>query len=311
MERICLHCNIDFEPRRLNQFYCRQSCRQGAYLLRKGFQNNNGVHRTNPSQSVNDGFDGLYNSHVKPMRKSCDSDVIPVRFESENDAKVLSETSKIKNPSQNVNDGFSKRQKSDDDFMEDSWRNHGSKKDDSWKHHGRFMEESWRVHGKTVGSSEQELVNSALNQVNSDVSQSQNSSHDVFLEMVERGLTLSIPPSGYVRSLFPHWENKQWHISVFANRKMLGLFEKLQKASIKNVISFDELTDTSEKIRELCDGFYGFCLPEDYPFTAFLRLMTDKLTSLTDKAIGKKEIRFKISDELFAQMTVLKIQIGE
>ncbi len=237
--------------------------------------------------------------------------MIPVRFESENDEKVLSEKGKIKNPSQNVNDGFSNSQKSDGDFMEDSWSNHGSKKDDSWKHHGRFMEESWRVHGKTVGSSEQKLVNSALNQVNSEVSQSQNSSHGVFLEMVERGLTLSIPPSGYVRSLFPHWENKQWHISVFANRKMLGLFEKLQKASIKNVIRVDELTDKLEKIRELCYGFYGFCLPEDYPFTAFLRLMTDKLTSLTEKAIGKKEIRFKISDEMFTQMTVLKIQIGE
>lgn len=308
MERICLHCNIDFEPKRLNQFYCRQSCRQGAYLLRKGFQNNNRVHRTNPSQSVND---GLYNSHVKPERTSCDSDVIPVRFESENDTIVLSETGKIKNPSQTVNDGFSKRQKSDDDVMEDSWRNHGSKKDDSWKHHGRFMEESWRVHGKTVGSSEQELVNSALNQVNSEVSQSQNSAHGVFLEMVERGLTLPIPPSGYVRSLFPHWENKQWHISVFANKKMLDLFEKLQKASRKNVITVDELTDTTEKIRELCDGFYGFCLPEDYPFIAFLRLMTDKLTALTDKAFGKKEIRFKISDEMFTQMTVLRIQIGE
>lgn len=311
MVHICLHCNIEFEPKRLNQFYCRQSCRQGAYLLRKGFQNNNGIHRTNPSQSVNDGFDGLYNSHVKPKRTSCDSDVIPVRFESEIDAKVLGETGKIKNLSQNVNDGFSKRQKSDGSFMDDSWRNHGSRKDESWKDHGRFMGESWRVHGKTLGSTEQELVNSALNQLNPEVSQSKNSSHDVFSVMVEQGLTLSIPPSGYVRSLFPHWENKQWHLSVFANRKMLDLFEKLKKASSKNVITVDELTDNLEKIRELCDGFYGFCLPEDYPFTPFLRLMTDKLTSLTDKAIGKKEIRFKISDEMFAQMTVLKIQIGE
>lgn len=311
MERICPHCKTQFEPKRLNQFYCRQSCRQGAYLMRKGFQNHKGGQRTNPSQYVNDGFDDSFESHVKTMRTACDTDVMPMRFDSENETKMQSEKGKIKNPSQSVNDGFSKQPKSDADVMEDSWRNHASKKDDSWKHHGRFMGESWRVHGKTLENSEQKSVNDALNQENSGISQSQNPSNDVFSDMVKRGLTLSIGSSGYVRSLFPHWENKVWYLSVFVNQKMLGLFEKLKKASSKNVITYSDLTDYLEQIKEMSDGFYGFCLPEDYPFIPFLRLLTDKLTVLTDKAIGKKEIRFKISDELFTQMTILKIQLGE
>ncbi|HRE97921.1 MAG TPA: hypothetical protein PK637_14220, partial [Flavobacteriales bacterium] len=37
MKRKCKHCKESFLIKRINQFYCSQSCRQQAYLIRNGF----------------------------------------------------------------------------------------------------------------------------------------------------------------------------------------------------------------------------------------------------------------------------------
>ena len=277
MTRNCQHCKTSFAPSRLNQYYCKQSCRQGAYLIRNGIgsSKNSKVHENN-SHGIN--VAGLLNNLQPEMLMQLLSGLAknPSMTDNVTDKKeetLVNKGKKSEYPSQFVNDGFTLKKKND-----------------------KF---SSRKHNESIADTVNDYPPCDLKY----------EGKDTVLYMLEHRLTISIPPNGYVRSLFPHWSNKEWNISLQVNKKMLQIFKRLQKASAKSVISYYELTDCCEQTHEISDGLYSFCVPEDYPFTRFLRLLTQRLTVLTDKVKDRTEIKFVVPEDLNEMMMVLNVQL--
>lgn len=277
MTRNCQHCKTPFAPTRLNQYYCKQSCRQGAYLIRNGIGSGKNISATeNNSQGIN--VANLLNNIQPEMLMQLLSGFAknPSMTNNVTDRKDETQINKRKefeNPSQSVNDGC----------------NINSKK-----------------HNSFVGRRYEKIVDNVNDNTPCDLKYD---GKDTVLYMLEHRLTISIPPNGYVRSLFPHWSNKEWNISLHVNKKMLQIFKRLQKASSRNIISYYELTDCCEQLHEISDGLYSFCVPEDYPFTRFLRLLTQRLTVLTDKVKDRTELKFVVPEDLNEMMMVLNVQL--
>lgn len=274
MTHSCNHCKTEFRQKRRNQFYCNQSCRQMAYLGRK--------YGETTSTPGNDKFAALTS-----LLEKIDPAVLTQMLSSANQNPSMTDnlTDKAKtpentrvshnNPSQNVKNNLENTQKK------------GFSKSDAIRKN--YLE--------ALGQ-EGDLYNS-------------DGCTGVLKQMLDRRLTIKIPPNGYVRSLFPHWENKEWFLSVHVNQKMLKVFERLRKASIKSVISRKELTLCYGKMREFCEGIYAYCLPDDYPFRRFIYFLTDRLAALTDSAKGRDEIKFRIPDEMRDMISILTIQLTD
>ena len=272
MTHSCNHCKTEFRQKRRNQFYCNQSCRQMAYLGRK--------YAGSTTAPGNDKFAALAGllGNIDPaaltqMLSSANQN--PSMTDQLTDKpKTLANTSDSdNNPSQNVNNASSTVQKNSSSNSHDVY--------ESYLKELRPGGEFYNSEGCT----------------------------GVLKQMLDQGFTLKIAPKGYVRNLFPHWENKEWLLSVHVNEMMLKIFERLRKASIKSVISRKELTFCYEKMRDFCEGIYAFCLPADYPFRPFVYFLTDRLALLTDKSKGMDEIKFKVTDELREMMSILTIQL--
>ena len=277
MTRNCQHCKTSFAATRLNQFYCKQSCRQGAYLIRNGIGSGKNISATeNNSQGIN--VANLLNNIQPEMLMQLLSGFAknPSMTDNVTDKKGEAPVNKgnsPENPSQFVNDGFKFTDVNSNKFVQNQCGNNLKSVNDEY-------EKGIKKNGGSV-----------------------------FNFMFRHGLTLEIPPKGYVRSLLPHWDEKEWKLSLVANQKMLKLFSRLQKASRKDVISILELNECNEQIKELRDGFYGIYLPEDYPFKLFILFLSEKIESLLARASGKTQIKFGIPEDLDEMMMILNVQL--
>lgn len=276
MTHSCQHCKTEFERKRLNQFYCSQSCRQLAYVTRKysGKQQESIQNNTVP------GFDlaGLL-GNMQPeillqlLNSAVNNPSMTDKLTDKKEKPANTHDSK-ENPSQNVNDGFVKKSKNDRIFTQNA-----------------YEQKSAALENPSLGT----------------LRPGDGSTFDL---MLHHEFTISIPPKGYVRSLFPRWENKEWELSQYVNGKMVGIFDCLFRADVKNTISHRELYACHNQIKEFCEGPVAFCLPADYPFKQFMYYLSIRLEPLVKSAEGKKKIKFRIGKEIEEMMTIIRIQIG-
>src|SRR5687768_4018517 len=145
MTHTCPHCKNRFQPKRLDQVYCRHACRQGAYIMRKGFETGKRQNKAsaNPLQGVD--LAALLGNMQPEMLMQVLSGIAQNPSLTDN-TRSNPEKDKVKKPSQNVSNGSGEDLNKHGKFMEDSWKNNGGKKDSSWEQHGRFMGESWELH---------------------------------------------------------------------------------------------------------------------------------------------------------------------
>ncbi|MBK9592386.1 MAG: hypothetical protein IPO32_13135 [Crocinitomicaceae bacterium] len=134
--------------------------------------------------------------------------------------------------------------------------------------------------------------------------------NNILAWMVEQKLTLRIDKNGYVRSLFPHWSNKEWDLSLHVNERMLKVFKYLQKASYNKVIGAKSLCDCYKLIHDFSTGIYSYALPQDYPFHRFLNLLAGRLRKLVERLKDQAKVKFSIPDDLYKMMMLLEIQLG-
>lgn len=279
MTHTCPHCRNQFQAKRLDQVYCRQSCRQRAYIKRNRLESSKhqNVTTANPLQGID--VAGLLGNispeTVAPLLSILAQNPSLMEKLTGNTAQT-SEKSKeeTKKPSQNVSDGSR----------------------ENLNKHGKFMEDSWKANNENVNT-----VKSYTRPFDE---------NNILAWMVEQKLTLRIDKNGYVRSLFPHWSNKEWDLSLHVNERMLKVFKYLQKASYNKVIGAESLCDCHKLINDFSSGIYAYALPQDYPFHRFLNLLAGRLEKLVERLKGQTKVKFSIPDDLHKMMTLLEIQLG-
>lgn len=277
MTHSCKHCKGIFAPKRRNQYYCSQTCRQKEYLLRNGFTGTIITEKVQRSSSAMD--------EARLLIKNTDASVMIALL------SLLNTKTANLSMTENLTDNGQIPTEKRIITKNPSIQNHA----EACVNHVLPMQNPSMTEN-VYGLHEKD--------------QSQSGNH-IFNIMLQQRLTIPIGKNGYIQSIFPHWTDREWKLSVLVNEKMLDLFECLKRASFKGVIAVETLQNCLEKTKELCDGIYGMLLPVDYPFSRFLRLLTNRLTVLTDKVTrsDKKEIPFSIADKLIDQMFVIKIQI--
>ncbi len=269
MTHSCNHCKTEFRQRRRNQFYCTQSCRQLAYVERKYSTNPVDLKSTDQLSGL---ADMLGNMNPEMLVQILNAAVNNPSMTDKAESAVKPHDTAY-NPSQNVNSsGANSAQKS-----------------------GQTSEDLYEKYLKTL-------------QVDNKTPQGEKNS-SVLSQMIKDGFTIPIGTNEYVRSLFPHWENKDWFLSVQVNEIMLGVFDRLKKASREQVISYKTLMGCYGRMKEIAVGAYAHCLPQDYPFISFIRFLMYRLESLAEKAKGLKEIKFSVPRDLEEMMAVIRLQI--
>jgi hypothetical protein len=90
------------------------------------------------------------------------------------------------------------------------------------------------------------------------------------------------------------------------------VMDTLNRASIRNCIKTKLLHSCREKLNAISTGVNSIFLPEDYPFMKFTRYLKSKVTEVIEKLPGdKEEIKFKLSNELKDQVSILLVQIKQ
>jgi hypothetical protein len=277
MTHSCNHCKTEFRQKRRNQFYCNQSCRQLAYVTRKYAGNA----APNKGNIVPPGFDlaGLL-GNMKPemlmqlLIGAVNNPSMTDKLTDKSD-KPVNTHAPSQNPSQNVNDEMAKNYKKEPVFVQ--------KHDENTSENG-------------------------LNSLNTESKLQRTKTFDL---MLHHGLTLLIGPAGFVRSAFPHWNEREWELSRQINKKMVSVFHQLVKASDKKSADMQRLRSVHDAMIDIQAGSTSFCLPVDYPFKQFLLLLTTRLGAVIADAGDKKKIKFRVPDDLCEMMRIVEIQVRE
>lgn len=351
MTRKCRHCKSTFKIKRINQYYCSQSCRQKAYLFRNGFSKEKSETEKPPAEDVIKNLAGLVNPELmqgiisllngkasmtdfyekKPDKPSSDTEKKADQpEESVNDAKPKKKFSMqefyrkrmIKKQNPDEKSAFMEAKKENvvqkpasmeqkNVIIEDSYGSHGvfmEKKNavigDSWGNYAGVMRGSCDNHVCSMGNSYKNLAELPINA-------SKPGQKDVFSYMVEQKLTIPIAPKGFVRSLFPQWNDKEWKISCLVNDRFLTVMDRLKKGSMKERIKTAILHDCMKELTEITDGVSGIMLPLDYPFTKFISYIKSRLVAVIQNAGKKEVIKFRISKELEYQISILFVQLNQ
>lgn len=352
MKRKCKYCKESFPIKRINQFYCSQSCRQQAYLIRNGFskeKNENENQNPNPQDMLKNVVDSVNPELLQGIisvlgGNASMTDLLGKMQEKPNNDKGTSAEPNEKS----VNDEKPKKKFSMYDFYR---KNVKSKRKTDGK--SVIMEENSAIMQQKTGFMEQKNVimqkktaimedscgknvhgmgvscdshvQSMGKVCDSNVSSMEksygnsskiiaesygNRTNDTFSSMVKHGFTIPITSNGYVRSLFPHWDEKEWKLSQHINEALVEVMDILYRASIRNRIKTKLLYSCREKLNTISTGVNSIFLPGDYPFMKFARYLKSKVTEVIEKIPEKKEeIKFKMSDELKNQVSILLVQL--
>lgn len=275
MTHSCLNCQGDFKPARRNNRYCSQSCRQQAYIKRNWTKV-----ASEPANSTNPGFAGISGllenpevSRLLGLLAGLGQNPSMTDKLTDPPEKPVNAMFRDEKTSQTVNDGLVNKPKKE-------------------------------------GFTQKNAYEEYLNEKKSTQTAEKSGTYSVFQTMLANKLTISIPPNGYTRSLFPHWNDKEWQLTKYVNQKLVQLFEQLRTASYKSEISRQQLIRYLELTAECCEGSIAFCLPADYPFKPFIHLLYKRIDALLANTKEKKRFMFRLPDSLSQMMEVIKIQLG-
>lgn len=273
MTHSCNHCKTEFRQRRRNQFYCSQSCRQMAYVERKFAPNADKNTATDKLAGLTSMLGNMEPDRLIDILTAAVNNPSMTDKLTDQEEHTIEPHDTTQNPSQNVNSELENPVQKPDSYNEDPYENYL----------------------KTPQTENRE--------------QQPGKTQSIFDRMIREGYTIAIGPNGYVRSLFPHWENKNWDLSLYVNKRILQIFDALLKASDDRVISRKKLMNCYEQMKEFGTGVYAPFLPSDYPFMPFIRFLMQRLEAMVENAKGMKETKFGVSDELEKMMVILKIQL--
>ncbi|HRE74309.1 MAG TPA: hypothetical protein PLR45_06430 [Flavobacteriales bacterium] len=356
MKRKCKHCKESFLIKRINQFYCSQSCRQQAYLIRNGFSKEKTENQNPNSEDLLKNVAGSVNpellqgiisvlggnasmtdlftktqekptndkgTQAEPNEKSVNDtkkkkggvmmefyrkNMIGKRKSNEKSV-VVEENSAIMQQKSGFMEKKNVIMREKTAIMENSCRKNVHSMGVSCEKHGSSMEVSCDSHASSMKNSCGKI---------SGVSEKPHENHpnyngkDIFSFMLKHQLTIPIVNNGYVRTLFPHWNDKEWKLSLHVNETLVDAMDILYRASIRNRIKTKLLHSCREKLNVISTGVNSIFLPGDYPFMKFARHLKSKVTEVIEKLPGdKEEIKFKLSDELKDQIAILNIQLKQ
>lgn len=136
--------------------------------------------------------------------------------------------------------------------------------------------------------------------------------NDIFSYMLKHQLTIPIVNNGYIRTLFPNWDEKEWKLSLHVNQSLVEVMDILYRASIRNRIKTKLLHSCREKLNSISTGVNSIFMPEDYPFMKFIQFLKSKVTEVIERIPGKaEEIKFRLSEDLKDQVSILLVQLKQ
>lgn len=270
MKRICIYCKTEFEAQRKDKHYCNPSCRQQAYMVRKGIAitgTNTSIHQ-NTLIDMTQLSEELQNLNIPPV---IINDVSPNTEQNVKTSNDASQNIIIKN---DVLDQFLENEKEKQIKTENEVLPEIGKE-------GKQMEKQEEKHYKPMQSDFLVKLTDFLIRRN----------YDYELHVCTRENKASLNGIDWI------------------NIRFRCLVESLLTLSERKNILLDDLKEITNAFTFILISEYYKLLPENYPYIRTIKNLRNKLRNICIENETAEEISLKFSKELKIKLIALRCEL--